>query len=180
MLPSDSIRLSKLLSLVLRHQPETIGVSLDREGWIPIDELLFAMKQHGRVISREELEALVANSDKQRFLIRDNRIRANQGHSLEVDLALKPQVPPEVLFHGTSTRALEQIRALGLRSLNRQFVHLSAAKSTALQVGKRHGQPVVLVVCAQAMHKQGHEFFVSENGVWLTKEVGPQFLSKFS
>ena len=169
---------SKFLSLVLRHQPEAIGLSLDGEGWARIDELIACAARHRRPLSRERIEQIVAISDKQRFKLSEDgqHIRANQGHSIEVDLKLEPREPPEWLFHGTATRNLESIRTGGLVKRSRQHVHLSPDETTAIKVGQRHGQPVVLRVAALDMHHAGHPFYLSDNGVWLVDAVPPQFL----
>ncbi|VTS05583.1 RNA 2'-phosphotransferase [Tuwongella immobilis] len=173
------VSMSKFLSLVLRHQPQTIGLSLDANGWADVDELLTRANQHGKRISRELLEAIVRDNDKQRFAFNDDRtrIRANQGHSVSVDLELTPKTPPELLYHGTATRFVASIRAQGLLPRSRQQVHLSADEATAIAVGKRHGKPAVLIVAAAEMHAAGHAFFQADNGVWLTDTVPPQFLS---
>lgn len=176
--PDPHRQLSKFLSLVLRHQPQTIGLTLDEAGWAEVDELLERLSQHGHPTDRAQLEALVAGSDKQRFAFSSDgqRIRANHGHSVPVELGYTPQPPPEQLFHGTATRHLEAIRAEGLQRGSRHHVHLSPDADTARRVGQRHGSPVVLTVLAGDMHRQGHAFFVSDNGVWLTESVPPQFL----
>lgn len=173
-----AVFISKFLSLVLRHQPETIGLELDAQGWARIDALVERANAHGRALSHERIEAVVRDSDKQRFALSDDglRIRANQGHSLLVDLALPAQAPPAVLYHGTATRFAESIRVQGLRKCNRQHVHLSSDPETALTVGSRHGDPVVLRVRAGRMHACGHAFFRAENGVWLTEAVAPEFI----
>ncbi len=165
------IKISKFLSLVLRHKPETIGISLDDEGWVDIEELLHACKKHGKKLSREELDLVVETNDKKRFAIRDGRIRANQGHSINVELNLKSLRPPDKLYHGTADKFMESIRHKGLLKQNRQYVHLSTEPATALNVGRRHGQPAVLTVLADQMYEDGYEFFLSENGVWLTDHV---------
>jgi putative RNA 2'-phosphotransferase len=169
---------SKFLSLVLRHQPEAIGVSLDPNGWIDVEVLLEAMARHGKKLSREDLERLVRESDKQRFTLSEDgkRIRANQGHSVEVDLALTPQTPPEILYHGTVDRFLDSILATGLRKGDRHHVHLSANVETAQKVGERRGKPVILEVLSGDMHRAGHPFFLSNNGVWLVEHVPTQFI----
>jgi putative RNA 2'-phosphotransferase len=171
-------RLSKFLSLVLRHRPETIGVELDAGGWIDVDTLLAAMRASKREVSREQLQYIVATSDKQRFALSDDgrRIRANQGHSIEVELDYPAVEPPEILFHGTPKRFLPSILAQGLLRGDRHHVHLSAQHETAVMVGKRRGPPVVLRIQAKAMYQQGHTFHVSANGVWLTEHVPPEFL----
>ena len=174
------ISLSKFVSLVLRHEPERIGLTLDAQGWASVNELLDAASRHGTVLTREKLERIVAENEKQRFAFSDDglRIRARQGHSLDVDLELVAKIPPDTLFHGTATRFLESIRATGLESRSRQHVHLSRDEATAVQVGQRHGKPVVLKVRAGQMHAAGHEFYLSENQVWLTARVPPEFLDE--
>ena len=170
-------RISKFLSLILRHQPEQIGVVLDQDGWIDIDELLQAADRNGQAISRAELLAVVAQNDKQRFVIRENRMRANQGHSISINLNMPPSVPPPCLYHGTADRCLDSIRAQGLLKMQRQYVHLAIDLDTAHRVGQRHGRPVILQVNAGAMHAQGYPFFLAENGVWLTDTVPWPFIN---
>lgn len=168
---------SKFLSFVLRHKPEAIGLELDPNGWVDLAEL---MEKASPEISldRDLIEQVVASSDKQRFALSDDgeRIRANQGHSVKVDLELKPKDPPAVLYHGTATRFLPSILKEGLRPGQRHHVHLSTDVETARSVGKRHGDPVILCISATEMHLKGHLFFLSDNGVWLTDEVPPAFL----
>lgn len=175
---SDLVRLSKFLSLVLRHEPERIGITLDSNGWVAVDDLLAAADRAGKPISREHLDLVVATNDKKRFAFSSDgsRIRASQGHSVEVDLDLPPAAPPERLFHGTATRFLDTIRAEGLRPQSRQHVHLSPDEETAIKVGQRHGKPVVLVVLAGELHRDGNVFYRSENGVWLTAAVPARYL----
>jgi putative RNA 2'-phosphotransferase len=170
--------ISKFLSLVLRHKPQTIGITLDPEGWVPVEDLLAAAARHGRSITREQLDEVVATNDKKRFAFSPDSglIRANQGHSVEVDLGLVPLEPPELLYHGTVERFLDSIREKGLVRGNRHHVHLSADRETAARVGQRRGQPVVLVVEAGRMQRDGHQFFRSDNGVWLTEAVPAIFL----
>ena len=172
------VRASKFLSLVLRHKPEAIGVTLDNEGWVDIDELLAAARANGTTIPRTTLDEVVYTNDKQRFAFSADglRIRANQGHSIDVDLKLNPLIPPPILFHGTATRFLESIRASGLDKRNRQFVHLSATEETARSVGSRHGKPVILTILAGPMASAGHAFYLSRNGVWLTDQVPCEFI----
>ena len=169
-------RTSKLLSLVLRHKPETIGVELDSNGWVDIDELLEALRTHDHTITREQLVEIVETNDKQRFVVEGNRIRANQGHSIRVDLDLERRSPPSVLFHGTATRFLEPIGELGLLKMNRQHVHLSRDIPTASRVGVRHGKLVVLEIASGDMARDGHSFFCSLNGVWLVDHVPPGYI----
>ena len=176
----DEIRESKYLSLVLRHKPELLGLTLDDHGWVSVDALLAVMHKEGRNLTRENLETIVRNDDKQRFAFSDDgaRIRANQGHSVRVDLGLEPSEPPATLFHGTTTRFLENIREEGLVSRSRQHVHLHEDKSVATTVGSRHGRPVVLIVRAADMFAEGRDFFLSENNVWLTESVPAQFIEE--
>ncbi|MFG2955521.1 RNA 2'-phosphotransferase [Streptomyces sp. NPDC048291] len=171
-----TVKVSKYLSKHLRHQPERIGLSLDEAGWVEIDALLAAVAAHGFPVSREELDHVVAANDKQRFAIEGTRIRASQGHSIDVDLGLPPATPPPYLYHGTVARNLEAIRDEGLRPMNRHDVHLSADRETATRVGVRRGRPVVLSVDAGTMHRDGHVFHISANGVWLTRTVPPKYL----
>lgn len=171
-----SVRLSKYLAKHLRHAPERIGITLDAQGWVPVDALMKAAAQHGFRFSRAELEQVVAGNDKQRYAIEGDRIRANQGHSVRVELDLAPAVPPDRLFHGTVGRQLAAIRAEGLRPMSRHAVHLSPDRETATRVGARRGRPVVLTVDAAAMHRAGHVFHVSANGVWLTDRVPAAYL----
>ncbi|MCS0601656.1 RNA 2'-phosphotransferase [Streptomyces sp. LP11] len=171
-----SVSVSKYLSRHLRHQPERIGLTLDPGGWAAIDTLIAAAAAHGFRFTREELDHVVAANDKQRFVIEDGRIRAGQGHSVEVDLGLPPATPPPHLYHGTVARNLDAIRAEGLKPMSRHDVHLSADRETATRVGARRGRPLVLTVDAGAMHRDGHVFHVSANGVWLTKAVPPRYL----
>ncbi|WP_405949207.1 RNA 2'-phosphotransferase [Streptomyces prunicolor] len=171
-----TVKVSKYLSKHLRHQPERIGLTLDEAGWVEIDTLIAACAARGFRFDREELDHVVATNDKRRFAIEGTRIRASQGHSIEVDLGLPPATPPPYLFHGTVARNLDAIRAEGLRPMNRHAVHLSADRETATRVGARRGRPVVLSVDAGAMHKDGQVFRVSENGVWLTEAVPVRYL----
>ncbi|MFF8649862.1 RNA 2'-phosphotransferase [Streptomyces griseoluteus] len=171
-----TVKVSKYLSKHLRHQPERIGLTLDPAGWVEIDTLLAAAAAHGFPISRAELDHVVAVNDKRRFAVEGGRIRASQGHTVEVALGLPPATPPPYLYHGTVAGSLDAIRAEGLRPMNRHAVHLSADRETATRVGARRGRPVILAVDAGAMHRDGHVFHVSANGVWLTDAVPPRYL----
>jgi len=163
---------------VLRHRPEVLGIELDTEGWVAVEELLAACAKHGRPISREQLDAVVRTNDKQRFAYSadGNRIRANQGHSLPIDLGLVPVEPPELLYHGTVLRFLEAICRDGLVKGQRHHVHLSPDPQTATNVGQRRGPPIVLVIEAGRMFHDGHKFYRSENGVWLTDAVPAAYI----
>ncbi|MET8942882.1 RNA 2'-phosphotransferase [Streptomyces sp. NPDC004542] len=171
-----TVKVSKYLSKHLRHQPERIGLTLDEGGWAEIGTLIAAAAAHGFRFTREELDHVVAVNDKKRFAVEGTRIRASQGHSVDVDLGLPPVTPPAYLYHGTVGRNLDAIRAEGLRPMHRHDVHLSADRETAERVGARRGRPVVLPVDAAAMHRDGHVFHVSANGVWLTKAVPSRYL----
>ncbi|SDK80633.1 RNA 2'-phosphotransferase [Streptomyces indicus] len=171
-----TIKVSKYLSRHLRHQPERIGLTLDAHGWVEIDTLIAAAAAHGFVFTRAELDHVVAVNDKKRFAVDGGRIRASQGHTVPVDLDLPPAVPPAYLYHGTVARHLDAIRTDGLLPMARHDVHLSVDRETATRVGARRGRPVILSVDAGAMHRDGHVFRVSANGVWLTAAVPPRYL----
>ena len=170
---------SKFLSLVLRHKPETIGAELDENGWIDIDVLIQKVNDYGKKLTREDLYLIVENNSKQRFAIdeKTNKIRANQGHSLKIDLGFESIQPPEILYHGTAQRFLDSILEHGLEKRNRHHVHLSADKDTAINVGQRHGKPIILEVRAMEMYDNDFQFFKSENGVWLTDKVPVKYLN---
>lgn len=170
--------LSKFLSLVLRHRPEEIGLTLDEHGWTEIDSLVALANSRGTPLTRDLVLEIAATSDKKRFAISpdENRIRANQGHSIAVNLNLSSQEPPRELFHGTATRFARSIRENGLLPGSRQHVHLSLNAITASEVGARHGKPLVLAVRALDMHRDGFEFLLSDNAVWLTSAVPPRYL----
>ena len=172
------VKISKYLSKHLRHMPERIGLKLDSAGWVAVDELLRQCAKNNLRISREELQEVVENNAKQRFAFDESEtfIRANQGHSIEIDLQLEAQTPPDILYHGTGAQTVETILREGLKAMRRHHVHLSRDMETAKTVGARHGKPVVLEVDAKTLHEQGSEFFVSENGVWLTDNVPPSAL----
>lgn len=170
---------SKFLSLVLRHQPEVIGMQLDFEGWLPIEELIHNANHHGRVLTLELLHEVVASCAKKRFSLSEDglRIRANQGHSVpDVELNLECTSPPALLYHGTVAPFLESIRQQGLLKRSRNHVHLSADIETAKKVRARRGKPIILTVHAQTMHQASHAFYLSANGVWLTDSVPAVFI----
>lgn len=174
-----SKEISKLLSLILRHNPGKYGIVLDSGGWTPIEPLIAKVKGAGNPgFDRAALEAVVENNDKQRFTISDDglRIRAAQGHSVAVDLGIKPSQPPAILYHGTAVGNLDSIRSQGLLPGRRQQVHLSLEYQTAITVGGRHGKPIVLRVDAAQMFADGIAFFKAENGVWLTDHVPSKYL----
>ncbi|MEI2778605.1 MAG: RNA 2'-phosphotransferase [Tetrasphaera sp.] len=167
------VRLSKRLSRVLRHQPERIGLTLDAGGWVPIDALVAALNASGMRVTRADLDEVVARNDKRRYAVdaTGTRIRASQGHTIDVDLGLHATTPPAVLFHGTVAAALPGIRQSGLIPMRRNHVHLSPDEEMARVVGARRGRPVIIRVNAAAMEDEGHTFFLSDNGVWLTAVV---------
>jgi len=169
---------SKFLSLVLRHEPERVGLTLGEAGWVGVTELLGAVNHHGVALTLDQLKHVVATSDKKRFAFSEDgsQIRASQGHSVEVDLQYEPQEPPERLYHGTAVRFLDYIRKDGLLRMERHDVHLAAETKVTLQVGGRHGKPVLLVIRAGEMHKAGYLFRRSANGVWLVNHVPPEFI----
>jgi putative RNA 2'-phosphotransferase len=171
-------KISKFLSLILRHRPEAIGIELDAQGWVGIDELLRACAANGRPLSRADLEYVVTHNNKKRFAISEDgrRIRASQGHSIEVELGYEAAVPPDTLYHGTAVRNLDSIRQKGLLKGQRHHVHLSLDEATARNVGQRHGTAVVLTVRVGDMVDAGFTFFVSANSVWLTDHVPATFI----
>lgn len=172
------VRASKFLSRYLRHQPEALGLTLAPGGWVSVEALLAACARHGMPLSRAELGEIVANNNKRRFAFDETGalIRANQGHSVAVDLQLEPMTPPDMLYHGTGERAVAAIQRDGLRKMRRHHVHLSADVATAINVGRRHGRPVVFEVAAGRMHADGFAFYRSENGVWLVDAVPLRYL----
>jgi len=174
----ETKRISKFLSLILRHEPERVGLMLDEAGWTDVDDLLQAVNRHGVPLAPDQLKHIVATSDKKRFAFSDDglRIRANQGHSIDVDLQYDPQIPPELLYHGTATRFLDSIRAEGLKRMERHHVHLSAETKVTVQVGSRHGKPALLLIRAGDMSRAGHVFYRSANGVWLVDHVPTGFI----
>jgi len=175
---SDLVRISKFLSLVLRHQPERIGLSLDAHGWAAIEDLIEQARAHGVHLTRELIGHIVATSDKKRFASSADgkMIRANQGHSIDIELDLEPRQPPEILFHGTAHHALVGIRTRGLQSGTRRHVHLTSDEQAARKVGARHGRPVVLQIRAGGMWREGWRFYLSDNGVWLTDQVPVEYI----
>jgi putative RNA 2'-phosphotransferase len=173
-----TIATSKLLSYVLRHRPDSIGLQLDANGWAHVDELLQRLAEHGKPVARDLLDRVVAENDKQRFVFDTarTRIRASQGHSIDVELGLEPVEPPDVLYHGTASRFVTSILATGLRPGSRRHVHLSGEVDTARRVGTRHGVPVILRMDTARMRADGVTFYRSDNGVWLAGPVAPRYL----
>ncbi len=174
----DRNTISKFLSLILRHSPETIGLQLDENGWADVEELMMKCAQSGKTYSRADLDEVVALNDKQRFAFNNDKtkLRANQGHSIEVELQLKILQPPEFLYHGTVNRFLDGIRTEGLKKMNRHHVHLSADRATAEKVGSRRGEAVILIVRSGEMSRDRFVFFLSGNGVWLTEAVPEKYI----
>lgn len=170
---------SRYLSLILRHKPQVIGITLDEHGWADVEQLIEGI-QKTQPFDMEILEEIVRTDDKQRYSFNEDKklIRANQGHSIPVDVELKPAVPPEYLWHGTGQKYTASIDQTGLIPKSRLYVHLSADDKTAVKVGSRHGKPVVYKVHSGQMAKDGYEFFCSVNGVWLTKQVPVRYLEK--
>lgn len=174
-MPLNSI--SKFISLILRHRPEEIGISLDEHGWANVDELIAGINKT-RTFNMEMLEELVATDKKQRYSFNPDKtlIRANQGHSIPVDVELEQTVPPDILYHGTGEKYTASINKIGLIPKSRLYVHLSKDKKTACEVGKRHGRPVIYKIDTASMIRDGYQFFISANHVWLTKEVPVKYL----
>ncbi|PTB97288.1 RNA 2'-phosphotransferase [Marivirga lumbricoides] len=175
---TDKIKISKFLSLVLRHKPETISLELDENGWADTDFLIQGMLKANYSIDIKVLKDIVSSSDKQRFKFNDDfsKIRANQGHSINVDLKLEQTLPPEILFHGTATKNIDSIMQGGLLKQSRHHVHLSSDRETAKKVGMRYGKPIVLIIEAGKMSSDGIEFYLSENSVWLTENVDIKYI----
>lgn len=172
-------QVSKYMSLILRHKPETIGITLDEHGWADVDELIKGIsKTH--TFSMEILEEIVKTDSKQRYSFNEDKtlIRANQGHSIQVDVELEEKEPPELLWHGTGEKYVASIDQQGLIPKSRLYVHLSKDEDTATKVGNRHGRPILYRVKAKQMYDDGYKFYLSVNGVWLTKEVPVKYLEK--
>lgn len=174
----NDVKLSKFLSLILRHQPEIINIQLDKNGWADVEELITAINNSDRKIDIETLNRIVTENDKKRFIFSEDKkkIRANQGHSIDVDIELKELEPPEYLYHGTATRFTKSIFKEGLKKQTRQYVHLSTDIETAIKVGERHGFPKVLKILSKAMYNDGYKFYLSENNVWLTDNVPKNYI----
>jgi len=176
---ANEIKVSKFLSYVLRHKPDSIGLTMSENGWVSIDELI---RKSDVNLSISIIKNVVKNIDKQRFHISEDglRIRANQGHSIDVNLEHSEAKPPKILYHGTATRFLSSILQNGLKPQSRTHVHLSADVETARQVGKRHGKPIILTINSSTMYDSGEKFYFSRNKVWLTKNVKPKFIAIYA
>jgi putative RNA 2'-phosphotransferase len=175
----DPTKLSKTMSYILRHHPESAGLTCDSAGWVNVQDLLRGLRSQGHQVKRSDIEQVVQGNDKKRFTLSENgqRIRAAQGHSFKVDLGLEIQIPPDTLYHGTPRRSLDSIFEQGLKPMKRHAVHLSPDTETASAVGARRGKFVVLKIDTGQMHKDGHVFTRSENGVWLTDHVPSSYIS---
>ncbi|HVV05843.1 MAG TPA: RNA 2'-phosphotransferase [Puia sp.] len=174
----ERTRISRFLSLVLRHKPAEIGLQLDAQGWADVAELIEKAAAVGKIFTPQDLEGIVATNDKQRFAYNDDktRIRASQGHSIEVELQLEMAAPPEQLYHGTVEKFLQAIQSQGLRKMNRHHVHMSKDRATAEKVGERRGEAVILTISSGDMTRDGFVFYCSENGVWLTDHVPAKYV----
>jgi putative RNA 2'-phosphotransferase len=180
MTDKEKLTASKFMSLVLRHNPSKAGITLDKNGWADVVELINGMNNARRMkITFDDLKEIVATCDKQRYRFNDNhtKIRANQGHSVAVDVELKEAEPPATLYHGTATRFKDAILSDGLKSKSRLYVHLSTDIQTAVKVGGRHGTPVILAINTAKMRAEGYKFLLSENGVWLTERVPAEYIT---
>ena len=175
----DLTKISKYMSLILRHKPQVIGIQLDAHGWADVNALLAGISKK-YPINRDILEEIVQSDEKQRYSLSEDgtKIRANQGHSIQVDVELPLAEPPETLYHGTAQRFAASIEAQGLLPQNRLYVHLSPDPETAEKVGRRHGEPVIYLVAAGQMYRDGYRFYLSANGVWLTKVVPAPYLKR--
>lgn len=171
-------QISKFMSLVLRHKPETIGLQLNENGWADVQELIDKMNATGADVTLELINTIVETNDKKRFVFNEDKtmIRANQGHSIDVELNLKEVQPPELLYHGTVEKFVEAIRKDGLKKMERHHVHLSKDTETAVNVGSRRGKPLILTIESAKMCADGHKFYLSENEIWLTDEVPVQYI----
>lgn len=171
-------RKSKFLSLILRHQPEKINLTLDENGWADVEELIDQSKKNKVFFTMGILEEVVETNNKKRFTFNEDktRIRANQGHSINIDIGLEPIRPPEELYHGTTIKNLASIQSTGIDKRNRQHVHLSHELDTAKNVGSRHGKPIILTIDSQQMYLDGCSFYLSKNGVWLTDYIDPKYI----
>ena len=170
---------SKFISLILRHKPETIGIKLDEHGWADVKELLDGINYTGRNITFSDLVYIVDHDNKQRYSFNEDKtkIRANQGHSIKVDVELEERIPQDILYHGTSLKSVDSIIKYGLKKMDRLYVHLSDNFNKAKAVGERHGTPIVFSINSKQMVYDGYIFYLSKNGVWLIDEVPPKYLT---
>ncbi|MEI0700199.1 RNA 2'-phosphotransferase [Brachyspira intermedia] len=177
-LTKEEVKISKFVSLVLRHKPENIGLTLSKDGWANVYELIDKIKATGRNINKDILERVVLYNDKKRFSFNENHtlIRANQGHSINVDLQFEEKEPPEILFHGTSIDNIESIKQEGIKKMGRLHVHLSLTEETAKKVGERHGKPAIIKINSKQMYEDGIKFYLSENKVWLCDYIDPKYI----
>ncbi|WP_027088924.1 RNA 2'-phosphotransferase [Thomasclavelia saccharogumia] len=177
---NDLTKMGKYLSLILRHKPEIIGIELDDHGWAEVSALIEGINKTGRYIDKEILDKIVETNNKKRYQynVNQTKIRANQGHSINVDVELQEKSPPNLLYHGTAKKSLENIKKSGIKKMERLYVHLSKDVETAKNVGKRHGLPVVLVIDTKAMVKDGYIFYYSNNGVWLCDDIDYKYVKK--
>ena len=177
---NDDVTLGKFISLILRHKPEAIGIELDEEGWADVSELINGINASGHSIDMETLERIVAENNKKRYTLSPDkkRIRANQGHSIDVHIEMEKREPPALLYHGTATRFLDSIKAEGIKKMSRQYVHLSPDVPTAVTVGRRHGKPAVLVIDAAKMAEDGYVFMLSANGVWQSEDIPWRYIKE--
>ncbi|HGT0205763.1 TPA: RNA 2'-phosphotransferase [Clostridioides difficile] len=178
---SKKDKLSIFISLILRHKPETIGIKLDDYGYADVNELIEKINNTGRNINIEILEQIVKEDNKQRYSFNDDRskIRANQGHSINVNVELRELEPPKYLYHGTATRFLDNIKNEGIIKQSRLYVHLSRDIDIAVKVGKRHGTPVILKINTGKMYENGYKFHLSENNVWLCEYIPFKYVEIF-
>lgn len=178
---SNDTNTSRFISLILRHKPETIGIELDEHGYANVTELINGINNQGNNISITDLERIVAEDDKKRYSFNDEhtKIRANQGHSVQVDVELKECTPPDILYHGTGRKYIESIKESGLIAKSRLYVHLSSDIETALNVGSRHGEPIAMRINTKSMINDGYKFYRSENGVWLVNDVPYKYVIDF-
>jgi len=177
----ERISAGKFIALILQHHPETVGISLDHHGWADVSALIDGINHSGKYhLTMDDLEEIVRRDNKQRYAFNEDRtkIRANQGHSVPVDVELETRTPPEVLYHGTGEKYVASIDEMGLVPKSRLYVHLSQDILTAKKVGSRHGKPIVYEVHAGQMSRDGYEYFISVNGVWLTKAVPVKYLTR--
>ena len=173
----NDVKISKFISLVLRHKPEEINTKLTNDGYCNIDVLIKGVREKFNIdFTLQDLERIVAEDNKQRYSFKDNMIRANQGHSINVNLGLTEKIPNDILFHGTALKVIDKIYKEGIKKQSRQYVHLSSDVDTAVKVAVRHGEPVVLTINTKAMYNDGYKFYLSANGVWLTDYVPPKYI----